>query len=98
MKTNHSGPSSACEHTTHFGGMTPTARTPRILRLKQILPRVGISRAQLYALKKDGRFPENFSLSGPGGRAVGWLESDIDDWVASRTHMSVGASKLGGQS
>jgi len=32
----------------------------------------------------EGRFPKNFSLSGPGGRAVGWLESDIDDWVASR--------------
>lgn len=59
-------------------------RTSKILRLKQVLPRVGISRAQLYALKKDGRFPQNFSLSGPGGRAVGWLESDIDDWVASR--------------
>lgn len=59
-------------------------RTSKILRLKQVLTRVGISRAQLYALKKDGRFPQNFSLSGPGGRAVGWLESDIDDWVASR--------------
>lgn len=56
----------------------------RILRLKQVLLRVGISRAQLYLLMGEGRFPKNFSLSGPGGRAVGWLESDIDDWVASR--------------
>lgn len=59
-------------------------RTSKILRLKQVLQRVGISRAHLYALKKVGSFPQNFSLSGPGGRAVGWLESDIDDWVASR--------------
>lgn len=69
---------------------------PRIIRLKQVLSRVGISRAQLYALKKDGRFPQNFSLSGPGGRAVGWLESDIDEWVSSRVHMSVAVSKLEG--
>lgn len=56
----------------------------RILRLKQVIQRVGISRAQLYLLMGDGRFPQNFSLCGPSGRAVGWLESDIDDWVASR--------------
>lgn len=56
----------------------------RILRLKQVLIRVGISRAQLYLLMGEGRFPKNFSLSGPGGRAVGWLESDIEDWIASR--------------
>lgn len=56
----------------------------RILRLKQVLLRVGISRAQLYLLMGEGRFPKNFSLCGPGGRAVGWLESDIEDWIASR--------------
>ena len=64
-------------------------RTSKILRLKQVLSRVGISRAQLYALKKDGRFPQNFSLSGPSGRAVGWLESDIDNWVTSRAEQQI---------
>ncbi len=66
-----------------------TNKTIRILRLKQVLDRVGISRAQLYMLKKDGRFPQNFSLSGPSGRAVGWLESDIDNWVASRAEQQI---------
>ena len=66
--------------------VTPSLETriSKILRLKQILPRVGISRAQLYVLKKEGRFPQNFSLCGPGGRAKGWYESDIDAWIASR--------------
>lgn len=60
------------------------ANALRFVRLKEVLERVAISRAQLYLLMGKGHFPKNFSLSGPGGRAVGWLESDIDDWVASR--------------
>jgi prophage regulatory protein len=59
-------------------------KTTRILRLKQVLDRIGISRAQIYVLMGEGRFPNNFSLCGPSGRAVGWLESDVDEWVASR--------------
>jgi len=56
----------------------------RILRAKQVLERVGFSRAQLYVLMGEGLFPKNFSLSGPSGRAVGWLESEVDGWIASR--------------
>ena len=65
----------------------------RVLRLKQVLQRVGISRAQLYSLMGEGLFPRNFSLCGPGGRAVGWLESDIDDWVASRVERQMNTGR-----
>ncbi len=69
--------------------LSHTNKAIRILRIKQVLDRVGISRAQLYVLMGEDRFPKNFSLSGPGGRAVGWLESDIDNWVASRAEQQI---------
>ena len=69
------------------------ANALRILRLKEVLQRVGISRAQLYSLMGEDRFPRNFGLSGPGGRAVGWLESDIDDWVASRVERQMNTGR-----
>ena len=69
------------------------ANALRILRLKEVLQRVGISRAQLYSLMGEGHFPRNFGLSGPGGRAVGWLESDIDDWVASRVERQMNTGR-----
>jgi predicted DNA-binding transcriptional regulator AlpA len=30
-----------------------------------------------------GHFPKPFTLI-PGGRAVGWLEKDVDQWVLDR--------------
>ncbi len=57
----------------------------KVVRLKQVLQRVGISRAQVYVLMGEGLFPKNFSLSGPNGRAVGWLESDVSEWIISRS-------------
>jgi prophage regulatory protein len=35
----------------------------------------------IYLLMSQGDFPKNISL---GARAVGWLESDIQDWIESR--------------
>lgn len=66
----------------------------KILRLKQVLERIGISRAQIYVLMGEGLFPKNFSLSGPNGRSVGWLESDVSEWISSRSEQQ---QKTGGQ-
>ncbi|MCA6969758.1 AlpA family transcriptional regulator [Pectobacterium carotovorum] len=57
--------------------------TNRIIRKAEVLYRCGISNATLYRLIAKGHFPCQRSLS-PDGRAVGWLESDIDEWVSSR--------------
>lgn len=61
-----------------------------ILRLPVVMTRTGLSRSSIYLLMSKGQFPKQVSL---GERAVGWLESDIDRWVESRTqksHKSVG--------
>ena len=52
-----------------------------ILRLKQVKARTGLSTSSVYLRIAEGSFPKSISL---GGRAVGWLESDIDAWIESR--------------
>ncbi|MCB1943977.1 MAG: AlpA family transcriptional regulator, partial [Candidatus Accumulibacter sp.] len=47
--------------------------------------RTGLSRSTIYLRIADGSFPRPVSL---GPRAVGWLESEVDDWLASRVAMS----------
>jgi prophage regulatory protein len=56
-----------------------------ILRRKQVESRTGLSRSTIYARISEGLFPRPINLG--GGRAVGWLESEINEWVQSRiTH------------
>ncbi len=57
----------------------------KILRLKTVLGRTGLTRSMAYALLKDGMFPRPINL---GPRAVGWLESEIDTWIAARVQAS----------
>ena len=56
--------------------MNPNAIT--ILRLPEVRARVGLSRSTIYERVSHGRFPRPISL---GGRAVGWVESEVDDWL-----------------
>lgn len=61
------------------------SRTNFILRRKQVEARTGLSRSTIYAAVKDGTFPAPISL---GARAVGWMSSDIDNWIENRVIMS----------
>jgi len=49
-----------------------------ILRLPAVKARTGLSRSTIYLRISEGRFPKPVSL---GGRAVGWVEAEIDDWL-----------------
>lgn len=51
------------------------------LRIRQVKVRTGLSRATIYNMMKKGSFPMKTAL---GVRAVGWLESEIAQWMASR--------------
>jgi prophage regulatory protein len=55
--------------------------TPSIIRLKEVTKRVGYKRASIYAKIKSGEFPAPVSL---GARAVGWIDSEITEWVRAR--------------
>jgi prophage regulatory protein len=52
-----------------------------ILRLPAVIARTGLSRSTIYQRVSEGTFPKPLSL---GARAVGWLESEIDEWLSSR--------------
>ena len=56
-----------------------------ILRLAHVKQRTGLSRSSIYNGVKQGTFPAQISL---GPRAVGWLESSIDQWIQSRVALS----------
>lgn len=53
----------------------------KILRRNQVLARINLSKSQLYALIAANQFPAAIRLS---ARAVGWLESEINNWITER--------------
>ena len=55
----------------------------RVIRMKELVSKVGYARSTIHALIKEGRFPEPFKLV-PNGRANGWLEETIDKWMLDR--------------
>jgi prophage regulatory protein len=52
-----------------------------ILRLPQVKSRVGLSRSSIYLAMSQGNFPQPVKL---GARAVGWLESEVDEWIRAK--------------
>ena len=56
-----------------------------ILRLPAVKIRTGLSRSTIYLRISDGLFPKPISL---GGRAVGWLEAEINDWLCEQIELS----------
>jgi prophage regulatory protein len=63
--------------------MEKTLRSKRILRMRDNCKKVGLGQSSIYDLVSKGLFPKPFPLV-PGGRAVGWLEDDIDQWILER--------------
>ena len=52
--------------------------THMILRLPDVKASTGLSRSTIYLRISQGTFPKPVSL---GGRAVGWLELEIQEWL-----------------
>ncbi|MGO2341413.1 helix-turn-helix transcriptional regulator [Vibrio litoralis] len=53
----------------------------RLIRLKEVLNRTGLSKSTLYQLMKDGAFPRSISI---GNRAVSWNILEVEQWINSR--------------
>lgn len=56
-----------------------------ILRLLDVKKRTGLSRSSIYLRIANNEFPKSVSL---GGRSIGWLEQDIDEWIIERIEES----------
>lgn len=50
----------------------------RILRRKEVQATTGLSCSTIYARMHEGTFPKSIPI---GSRSVGWLESDIQQWI-----------------
>jgi len=67
-------------------------KTPRgadmatqILRLPAVKARTGLSRSTIYQRVREGTFPQPINL---GKRAVGWVASEVDAWLAAQVERS----------
>lgn len=55
-----------------------------ILRLKEVIKITGLSRSTIYLMIEKGKFPRQIHL---GARAVGWLESEVYEWLEIRSRL-----------
>lgn len=55
-------------------------KKPTIEKISRVLERVSLSRSSIYRKVDEGTFPKPVPL---GDRAVGWLSTEIDAWIAA---------------
>lgn len=53
----------------------------RILRLGAVIESTGLARSTIYKLVGSGEFPKPVPLV---GRSVGWVESEVHEWIKAR--------------
>lgn len=74
----------------------PTAPVPvnqneRVMRFPEVKERTGLCRSHIHAMAKTGDFPSPIKL---GGRASGWLESEVSAWLKNRIEASRSAQEV----
>jgi prophage regulatory protein len=57
----------------------------KIIRLPDVKDLTGLSRSTIYLRMAEKSFPSSINL---GARAVGWIESEIEEWVELRISLS----------
>jgi len=53
----------------------------RIIRKQEVKIKTGLPNSTIYELISQGKFPKQIKLS---ARSSGWLESEIDEWIATK--------------
>ena len=86
-RPRHRKPASRARRTKRNRAMseqrTEQKATPpiRLVRLREVMARTGLSRSTIYVMMAEGRFPKPVPL---GERSVGWIESELEEWLRSR--------------
>jgi prophage regulatory protein len=63
----------------------PTSANECALRLPQVCKVTGLRRSMIYRMQAEKRFPQRIKLT---ERAVGWLEREVQEWLAQRIENS----------
>ena len=53
----------------------------KVLRLPEVIEITGLGRSTIYAKVSRGNFPSPIKL---GERAVGWIDSDVYEWISAK--------------
>ncbi|WP_034159474.1 helix-turn-helix transcriptional regulator [Sphingomonas sp. ERG5] len=69
-----------------------TETPDRILRLKTVLERTGLSRSTMYRKIQNGTFPSNIRIS---VRCTGWRESAVNEWMRNPIFYDTSATPPG---
>ena len=80
MSTDRARQAQALLKETTMPTATLTPET-RVLSLKTVLARVPLSRTTLWRMEREGLFPQRIKLS---ENRVGWLEGEIEAWIAAK--------------
>jgi prophage regulatory protein len=87
MRSNSDQPSVPSETELLTGAELSEKYPPtRILRLKEVMATIGLRRAAIYQMQREGKFPKPVKI---GVRAVGWIAEDVLAWVARRANRQI---------
>ncbi len=53
----------------------------RLIRIREVMNKTGLSKSSVYDLMAQGLFPQTVRL---GGRSVAFIEAEVDSWIAAR--------------
>ena len=57
----------------------------KFVRERECFEITGLSRTSRWRLEQEGKFPKRYKIS---ANAIGWLASDLEEWIASRVNNS----------
>lgn len=66
----------------------------RILKLKETIHICGKGRSSIYEAINKGEFPSQIKI---GRKAVGWLKSEIDEWLEKQVQSTRMSHNKGGK-
>ena len=83
--------SAADLHTAAIPAAHSTARRGpmRMLRLAQVMDVTGLRKTKIYELQAEGEFPMRVKIT---THAVGWIEEEVQAWIARRVEVNVPVS------
>lgn len=71
-----------------------TSKRIRTIRMCELTQKVNLKPSTIYGLIAEGKFPPSHKIV-PGGRAAGWLETTIDEWLLNRAETELDEKREG---